>query len=333
MAENKIEDLTAEQEAKLDVYAEEFTKAGLSLAPIDHTKAEAAFASAYELQKMEVPKAVEWLPSPFAMLARGAELEMIQALVAEGKPQAEAEKISHEMFDTSKTLSEEAQTKITDLLGSCCFGQHESGWLSWVDFFRREVGLKAETDEMAAIIETAKSTHWWLPFENAVLASERPIEMYLGEEDAQGNRLLHKDGGPSIRYTDGFCLWNLNGVDVPQWLAEKAADKLSPEKILKLANAEQRKEGIRKIGIDRLREPLKVQVLDTWKDYELWTIEFEGRRIGPYLKMVNDSTKQIHVEGVGEVTDNGVDPKIKTCKEALAWRGGFDKYEEPGWTA
>lgn len=138
---------------------------------------------------------------------------------------------------------------------------------------------------------------------------------------------------PAVSFADGYQLWALNGVAVPEWLVTTPADKLDPQKILSLSNAEQRKEGIRKIGIDRLREPLKVEVLDTWKGYELWTIEFEGRRIGPYLKMVNDSTGQIHVEGVGEVINEGVDKNIKTCKEALAWRGGFDKFTEPGWVA
>lgn len=333
MSEKKIEELTAAQEAALDSYAERFTKLGLSLDKIDQRQAEAAFAKAYTSQGLKAPLTVEWLPSPFAMLARGGALELRDELLGRGMPLEQAEKEADAEYDNSKTLSESSQQKIRELLTHCCFGQHEAGWLGWIEFFKTELGLTAETEELGGILDTVELAHWWLPFETACLASERPIECYFTEPDASGNRVLHRDGGAALFYSDGFALFMLNGVAVPEWLVTTPLDKLEPSKILALENAAQRKEGIQKIGIDRLREPLKVQAIDTWKDYELWTIEFEGRRIGPYLKMVNDSTGQIHVEGVGEMTDTGVDLKIKTCQEALAWRGGFKKYTEPGWTA
>jgi hypothetical protein len=326
-----IEDLTSDQEAQLDIYAEKYTELGLSLKPIDHEEAQEAITQCYIGAGIKAP-AFEWLRSPFEMLVRGAQLEHVQIAMKDGKSEEDAQKEATKLFDITCTLSNDSQNKIRDLLNNSCYGQHDAGWLGWYDFFQTEVGLEEETDEIKPLIRTVKAVHWWLPFENVCLCSERPVEMYLGETDAQGNRNLHRNGGPAMKYADDFCIYSLNGVDVPQWLAETSIDKLDPKKILALKNAEQRKEGIRKIGIERMREPLKVEVIDTWKDYELWTIEFEGRRIGPYLKMVNDSTGQIHVEGVGEATGN-VDQKIKTCQEALAWRGGFYKFEAPAWTA
>jgi len=73
---------------------------------------------------------------------------------------------------------------------------------------------------------------------------------------------------------------------------------------------------------------LKAERIHKWKDYELISIEFEGRRIGPYLTMKNPSTDEIHCEGVGQ-PNGGVDTGIKTCQAALAWRNSMDKYVKP----
>ena len=205
------------------------------------------------------------------------------------------------------------------------------GWICFYEFLLNEVFIdkQKEFSLFTEFLTHWKDLHLVYPYDGLCFVVERPREIHL---ETSGR--LHRDiTGPALLYGDGYCLWSLNGVQVPNWLVLKKPEELKAEDILKLPNAEQRKEGIRKFGIDRMREPLKVEVIDSWKDYELWTIEFEGRRIGPYLKMVNDSTGQIHVEGVGEITHNGVDKEIKTCKEALAWRGGFEKYEDAKWTA
>jgi hypothetical protein len=371
-----IESLTPQQEAMLDVYAKRYTEMGLSIKPIDHTKAEEILRRCYTLQGLLAPQQILWYPSPFAMMVGAARMKVRDELIDKGIPETEAEEQSNQIFDVSKELSKEAKSRVSSMLDNCCFGQHEAGWLSWVQFFREEVGLKEETEEIVALIETAEALHWWLPFENICFASERPIEQHMTDPDAEGNRNLHKNGGPALRYAEGFSLYMLNGVEVPEWLAVTPATELDAKKVISLDNAEQRKEGIKKLGLEKLFKELKAEVIDTLKftetiesvanwealpaflrnstgasrevleaagavfkkyenpqHYELVTIEFEGRRIGPYLKMVNDSTGQIHVEGVGEVTVGGVDTKITTCEQALAWRGGFDRFIKPGWTA
>lgn len=175
-------------------------------------------------------------------------------------------------------------------------------------------------------MDLAKEGGWFYPYKNICVISERPLEIHMNGTG------IHKDGGPAIRYSDDFSVWALHGVRVPRWLAETASDKLDSAAILKLTNAQQRAEGIRKIGINRMLELLKTEVIHQFKDYDLLTIEFEGRRIGPYLKMLNPSTGQIHVEGVGEA-NGGIDSSIKTCQEALAWRGNLKVYSDPLWIA
>jgi hypothetical protein len=219
----------------------------------------------------------------------------------------------------------EVTAQVGNQVGVAGYGSQDAGWLSFYDFMKAELQL-ASCNKLDGLFELSKYCGWFWPFAGAVILTEKPTEIHLRE------RRLHCDGGPAILYRDGFAVHALNGVLVPAWLAETPIDKLDPNEVMKLTNAEQRKEGIAKIGIPNMREALKVEVIHTFKDYELWTIEFEGRRIGPYLKMVNDSTGQIHVEGVGEVT-GGVDLDIKTCQDALAWRGNFKVFSEAKWTA
>jgi hypothetical protein len=205
------------------------------------------------------------------------------------------------------------------------YGSHDAAWLGFYQYFLEVLKIEA-CEKLIPLMDLSKEGGWFYPYKNICVITERPSEIHM-----DGNR-IHKDGGPAIRYPDGFSVWALHGVRVPEWLATTEASKLNPKEIMALPNAEQRKEGIRKAGIDRFKDTLKVEVIDTFKDYELWTFEFENRRIGPYLKMVNPSTKQIHVEGVG-TANGGIDTSIKTCQEALAWRGGFKIYSEPKFTA
>ena len=50
---------------------------------------------------------------------------------------------------------------------------------------------------------------------------------------------LHADGKPSVKYNDGFSVWSLNGVRVPQWLAETPAGLLEPKQYNDLKNIDE----------------------------------------------------------------------------------------------
>ncbi len=202
-----------------------------------------------------------------------------------------------------------------------CFGSHDANWLGFYQYFLEVLKLEA-CEKLLPLMDLSKEGGWFYPYRNICVISERPVEIHM-----DGTR-LHKEGGAAIRYADGFSVYALNGVRVPDWLAETPKEKLDADKVLALPNAEQRAQGIKKVGIGVLFSRLNTQVIDTWRDYELVTIEFEKRRIGPYLRMINRTTGETHVEGVG-TPNGGIDEKIKTCQDALAWRNGLTKFVEP----
>lgn len=98
-------------------------------------------------------------------------------------------------------------------------------------------------------------------------------------------------------------------------LMHTPSDLLDPTLILKVKNAERRKELVGKIGIERVISKLGGRIIDSWNGYELLELDIPDMSIRPkYLKMKNPSIGTYHFEGVP--------PEITACQEALSWRVG-----------
>lgn len=125
---------------------------------------------------------------------------------------------------------------------------------------------------------------------------------------------LHCDDGPAVEYADGWSVWALNGVRVPEWLVTARDTEINPRRLLEIKNAEVRREFVRKVGIDRICHTLASETLDKSGDYELLILDLQDGRKRPYLKMLNPSIGTWHVEGV--------DPECRTVQDALNFRNG-----------
>ena len=126
---------------------------------------------------------------------------------------------------------------------------------------------------------------------------------------------LHRDGAPAILYPDGFALFRLNGISVPEWLAVKPAAEIQPREMLGISNAEVRREFVRKVGIVRICQGLNARVVSSCGLYELLELDIGDGRRRPYLKMQNPSVDAVHIEGVH--------PDCKTVQDALNYRNGL----------
>jgi len=278
-----INELTQEQEEQLSVYRDKWLKIGLDTQSMTDENKDAVrglIDRIYSQVNLTPPKDIIWARSP---------VEAIQ----------EAKKLDPDADGSS-------------LLNGFCYGAHEASWLSFYDYCLNVLGLEC-CNPLVPHMELAKIAGWWLPFEDVAIVSEKPAEVHL--EDG----VLHCDGGPAIRYEDGYCVWALHGVRVPQEIAETPAGKLDAKLVVSETNAEIRREIIRKIGVERVSMALEAEVLDKQDDYELVNLNMGDDRHRPYLKMLNPSIGVWHMEGVP--------PDIRTVKEALAWRNGTE--EEP----
>lgn len=194
--------------------------------------------------------------------------------------------------------------KYKDYLNNFCWGQHETAWLSFYWVFK---DLIKETKILEGLWLIAKSCGWWLPFSNIAILTKRPIKLHLNEEGQ-----LHYNGGMAIEYADGFGLFRLNGVNVPEWLAVNKPESIDPLEFTKIDNVEVRREFVRKIGMERIIYKLQPEILDKQGNYELFNIDLRDGRKRLYLKMLNPSINTWHVEGI--------EGNVLTIQEALNFR-------------
>ena len=192
-----------------------------------------------------------------------------------------------------------------------------------MSFFRYVSKLAIDYSKWDHYEKLAQHSGHRIMHEKFCMISDRPLVLKVDQRNRP-----HCETGPFCHWSDGSALYALNGVYVPAWLVLTPKDKITAKQVFALTNAQERSEGIKKVGLGVLLRELKAEVVHEYKYYKLLTIEFEGRRIGPYLSMQNQSTGELHVEGVG--TPNGsVDKTIKTCQQGLAWRNHIDTYIEP----
>ena len=203
-------------------------------------------------------------------------------------------------------------------IGQPIFGQQES-WLSLYDYFREEVGLTDETDQCTGLIECAKECGWLYAVKDICFVSEKPTEIHLSES----GRLLSENGA-AVLYSDGWGMYYLNGVRVPEEIAVTPAAELSTDLVLTTTNAQVRAEIVKKIGLERVMEELQAECLESSRDgvYELMLLDLKDGRRRPFLKMLNPSTFEYHIEGVH--------PSCVTIQDALNWRNGSRIWDENG---
>lgn len=209
-------------------------------------------------------------------------------------------------------MAQEAKLKKGEYIDYLGCG-YDSGWTAFYDFMQR-IGVEFDADwgfDKWKNFVTKSGVFATVLCENVAFVCIRPCEVH---RNVAGD--LHNEKGMAIRWRDGYGEFSLNGVWVEESLVMTPAEKIDPVILLKEKNAEIRREIVRKIGIERVCQKLGAEVVDRKDDYELIMLDLKDGRKRPYLKMKNPSMGVFHIEGV--------EPRIKTVKDALAWRNGCE---------
>ena len=326
-----IELITAEEEARMPEWVDKYTKIGLSTEEADFEKAEWAIKNCYRIvDEDESGLIIMRFDSPLAATLGGiygySLLEMGQKYDEDKIRERVALKMS------GKELPDDAWTK--QIAGNRQYwshyrgGQLWAGWVAYMTFLRDVLGYQDETLADFAYEEALVNSAGWVWLgEGICTLSNRMAEIHNDDQDR-----LHNDNGPAVAWRDNWSIHCLGGVTVePEMLA------MSPEQIMKVINAEQRMALIRRIGIDKMQDQLDHKVIDVlpWtpesrakyyeipdhmkNEYELLRIKMENGEYD-FLKMLNPSTAQIHIEGV---TSCG------SVHDAYAFRVGDTQYDPP----
>lgn len=246
----KIESLTPEQEAQMEVYRDEWLKIGLSTEPLDFEKAKAAMLEAYRLAD---------LPEPTHFYVADSPVHAIKVI---------------QEIDPSMTKS--------DVFNSFIYGAHDASWLSFYAYWRDVCGLEC-CNRLNGLIELAKHCGWASVFEDVVVLQHRPEVIKLDDT----NR-LHCENGPAIRFRDGFSIYSWHGVRVPRkWIENK--ENLTAKIALTWENVEQRRAACEILGWVNVLRELKAVTIDEDDDPEIGTlVEVDIPEIGKekFLKVL-----------------------------------------------
>lgn len=233
MSTQKIDKLTAEQEALMPVYKDKWIKIGLATGPVDFENAKAAAIKAYELAGLAKPTRFYVADGPIHAI------EIIKGLAPE--------------------------LKVEDIFTEMLYGNHEAAWLSFYDYAREVLKVK-ECDTLEGLFDIAKCSGWLSCYEDTVVFQSRPSIIALDDEDR-----LHSSTGPAIAYPDETEIYCWHGQQIPrEWIMEK--EKLTPQIALKWPNIETRRCACEIIGWDKIIQSLEGTVVDHDADPEIGTL-------------------------------------------------------------
>ena len=202
-----ITKLTQEETEKLDIYQRDWHEIGLSAGSTNYRRAEACVDEAYLQVNLQPPKIKIWTHSPFHAIKSISYIKD-DFIVGKNKSgeirtnliQTVADRVSLEVskniieilnknFDyIFKCVHTKSIAHIwnnininlnvgkNETINYCCYGNQDSYWLAIYDFIYEVMGLEC-VSPLTPLIELASHCHWWWPFEDIVILTEKPNEV------------------------------------------------------------------------------------------------------------------------------------------------------------
>ena len=161
--------------------------------------------------------------------------------------------------------------------------------------------------------ECAKEGSFRVIHEKFCIVSDFPAEIHVNAQNRP-----HCSTGPSHRWRDGFSIYHLNGVRVPEWLVMTSAERIDLQKALDEKNTDVQREIIRKIGPERMMKKLNAKTIDEADDpktgyhYTLKEMKIGSNVNRKYLWFEHASMK-------GVFYAKPVPPETKKALHGRAW--------------
>lgn len=320
----KIESLTPAQEARLSEFCDKWLAIGLSTEPADRPKAEAAIRQAYRLAGLDEPRKIVWCGSPLAQgLTRAALLDdKLSKEIGDNVRDIVRDNVQHIVRDIVWDIVwdnvRHIVWDIVRIVGGIGYGQHDAHWLGYYEFFREVCGLTAETEKLTGLIEQAKHAGWYLPHQHVCWVSERHNIL---EIDEQGR--LHSLTGPAVQYPDGWAIYAVHGVRVPERVI-KQPHSITVAEIQSERNAEIRRIMLELYGQSRYLIDSGARLIHQDRYGKLWRQEIDNDE-----PLVMVQVKNSTPEPDGSCRDYfiRVNPAIETAHAAVAWSFSLSERE------
>ena len=350
----KIEKLTKQQEAQVVEYRQSWLDRGrLTKEPINKESAERVLTKFYELIGKPKPMFF-YCQSPWQMVMMP---EVLKLLLKEGSQldsqlysQLDSQLYSQLDSQLSSQLSSQLRSQLDSQLdsqlrsharenwGRSWSVQFWPHWLAFYDFPRKFLSPfkydEKNSELLDNFIELYSNIHAFYATEAACFICERPTELNVNESGR-----LHCETGPALAYSDGWQLFSINGVRVPEWVI----NNITVELIEAEANAEVKRVAMERYGWGLYLKDSGCGLIDEYTDQlghpiRLWKKEL-GEDFSEPLVMVELTNSTI--EGLYDTDGNFtpdlkdgkpyhksymfcVPPHITKARQAHAWHCGID---------
>lgn len=281
----KIESMTAEQEAMMAVYRDEWIKIGTAYNKPTSESVKGLIAEVYELSGLKPPKKIICVDSPL-----GACL-LIHMLKNKMPPLA--------------SVWDSVRDSVGDSVRDSVRVQNFAGLYAWSEFYRSVLGVEFSNDlnkKLDLAIKCAKSCGWLFPYKDLCIVTSGPKSVSLLDGE------IHNESGPAIAYADGFSVYGLNGVRVPE-KAVMAPETITLDEIKSESNAEVKRILREKYGTGKYLNDVGAKVVDFDNDFH-----------GGFRGLLEDNEGNRYLEGsdgsTGRVYFMRVPNDSKTCRQA-----------------
>lgn len=287
-----IDSLTPEQERLLDVYHDRYLAMGLSCEPADFAAGMRCIDRIYEVGGLKAPKMVIAYASPYQMLTAPDQGRVLRGRARKHLPHCPG-------------------------LDSCLYGQHSAGWAGFYAYWREVYGLVAETEELAGgLLDLPRYIGWAAVYEECAFLTDRTSVV---RTNAAGG--LHAEDGPAIAYRDGFSIYAVDDVVVPdRWVTHR--EELDPDLAFTWPNVEQRAVAGRLIGWDKVLRKAGRTVID----------RNPNRYVGTLVEAVVGGITRRFLEvscPTGREMVLSVPPDMATAEQANNWTYSDDEVGLP----
>ena len=238
----KITSLTEEQKAIFPHQVKKWTEIGLSTGDADFEKSIEYAKEAYTVAGLEHPKNFFMFDSPISCGVAYYLLKKDESLWTAGNDRVNemVKEIMKDLDAADKAVNGAIKEEIRNSVWVSCYGSQDAGWLSFYDTFL-QFGIE-ECKKLEPLMKLAEVCGWWIPCDINCLFQHKPDQIHLNEQNQ-----LHNPEGPAISYRDGFALYYVNGVEVPDYVVNNP-ELITVEDIEAETNAE-----VRRIKMERYR--------------------------------------------------------------------------------
>ena len=204
-------------------------------------------------------------------------------------------------------------------------GSFLSNIFAFYDYFNKEVGIKFDVQEKYDAWQDTSKLGLIYPLDDFCIVSQKPTEINFDKD----NR-LHNESGAAIKYADGFSVYSINGVRVPEKYVMTDIDKIDASEVMKEKNAEIRTAVIKRCGFNHFRKHLKSKTISSKNNNELLEFDLDDGMIvrGLLVRWKDKHDEKETVIPVPKTRDqfesSGLIPdNIDDCEHVRLWTLGL----------